>query len=161
VSQIENYINTMITKKVSEHEFLEILNTCKVNKKKLEVFHAFISKLNKLIHDTYLGREYIINPEDVKGHFDWCFNKTCELFNLMNISFYGNHEVWNHFYEYFMIYVYENEKPMMEKDIERFYEQIFSLHGDRFVFQVHELIDLYNKFNKSLKYVKTNNLLTQ
>lgn len=141
----------MISKKISQEEFLETLNTCNVDKKKLNVFKAFIKHLNSLLHETYLGREYIITPEDIKGHYNWCYNKVCELFSTIGFNFFDNNDVSDHFFEYFTYYVYEKETELREKEIDKLYDDIFSLTSEKLLWQVNELITLYNLFNKSFK----------
>ncbi len=151
----------MISKKVSEEEFLETLNTCKVVRKRLEVFKSFVLIFNKVLHDTYLGKEYIVTPEEIKGHYNWCFNSVCKQFNTIGFNFSDNTEVAEHFFEYFTYYIYEKETELREKEIEKFYVDIFSLHGEKFYIQVNELITLYNKFNKTFSDGKSNRLLTK
>lgn len=151
MSKIENYINSKITKKISENEFLEILNTLKINKKRLELYKSFILELNKTLFDTYLGKEYIKTEVDKMGHFNWCFNSVCNSYKKINFDFTENKEIFDHFYEYYTFYLYENQKPLDEKQIHNFYLAIFSLHGDRLAFYVNELIELYNSFNKNFK----------
>jgi len=151
MSKIENYINEKITKKISEKDFLELLNTLKINKKRLLIYKSFILELNHKIFDTYLGKDYIITEEDKIGHFKWCFNNVCKSFKELNFDFTGNKEIYEHFYEYYTFYLYENPKPLNEKEINNFYDCIFSLHGERLAFHVNEMVELYNSFNKSFK----------
>lgn len=160
MKEMENLLNGMIKKKITESEFLAIVDKQKINKKRCEVFHAFINNLIKTLYSTYLGKEYIKKEEDIKGHYDWCFKKVGYDFLEINFNFLNNVDVYEHFFEYFSMVLYDEGKINLESTVIKFYEKIFSFTGERIGLQLNELQELYIKFNKSLinKNAKTDNL---
>lgn len=154
MEKLENFLNEMIKKKITEKDFLEIIDRTKISKKKCEIFHAFIINLTKSLYNTYLGKEYIKTKEDINGHFKWCFEKTCSDFLGLNFNFYNNVEVKKHFFHYFSAALYQTDKVMLEKETLKYYDKIFSFSGDRLGFEMNELQELYIKFNKSFNLKK-------
>jgi hypothetical protein len=83
----------------------------------------FTMNLVNLIHETYLGEEYIRTQHDIEGHFNWCYGKVCEDFFEEEIDFYENQELYDYFFEFFKIQFYGKTHTLSH--YEKFWKNIF------------------------------------
>lgn len=118
-----------------------------------DIYRDFILSLNNLIQDSYLGDD-VMNEDDKKIHFDWCWNKVCEDFSILGVYFTDNQEVYTHFKIFFWKHFYditnkkESEYP---KSIELVYNYIFNYNQVKKLVDVDKFISIYLAFDLSFK----------
>ena len=110
------------------------------------------SNQNKLIDKTYLGDDCISSNEEIKGHFDWCFNKTIENFKKENINFINYTDLRSYFYYYYDQLYYKDDEKSIEK-IDKLPKFSFDYFKIKSMSDVDILIELYKIFEKTLKKV--------
>ena len=147
-SQFMDYI--MGTLSYQQMKILYSANDIKYDK--VSLYYDFITSLNKLVDKTYLGDNYISTNEEIKGHFDWCFEKIIENFKKENINFKNNDELKSYFFFYY--------DQLYYKDVERSLKKIDDLPNYSFDYfrlksmsDIDILIELYRVFEKSFGYI--------
>ena len=153
--------NLLIDEKVKELEMVKKFKSHNIIKERVELYKDFTINLLHYIHDTYLGKEYIKTPHDIEGHFNWCYGKVLSEFDEEEISFYGNDELYDYFYGYFLDQYYETDNPEQISHYEKFWENIFELrkNKNRKVFEV--LLEIYEIFDNSINQKETKNTLIE
>lgn len=136
---------------LTEFEIVKKFKSHNVIKERIDIYKDFSINLLYHIYNTYLGKEYIKTDSDITGHFNWCFNKVLEEFAEEEISFYGNNEIYEYFYGYYLgqFYNISNIQPISHH--ERLWEEIFDYtkpNKSKKNFEI--LLEIYNMFEKSL-----------
>ena len=54
---------------------------------KTELYYDFLIGLLDIIENTYLGADVLNTQENIKNHFDWCFQKVITNFTKEGIEF--------------------------------------------------------------------------
>tara|TARA_R110000824_G_scaffold178720_1_gene358538 strand:+ start:787 stop:1254 length:468 start_codon:yes stop_codon:yes gene_type:complete len=143
------YISTPLM--VEEMQLLYKANNIKYDK--CELYYDFITTLNKLIVETFLGDDVINSEEDIKNHFIWCIESIFNNFKKENIIFTEITELKNYFYNFYLELFYNinnksdvidklNKLPILSFDYSR-----MKTRSDMDV-----LLELYKLFEKSLNY---------
>ena len=121
-----------------------------INVEKTKLFFDFIYSLSSIMQDTYLGKDSIVTPEDILGHFNWCWSKNLENFSKENIIFKneGEHKdyLWNFFEEAF----YRDDINKSVKKIETYLSKLFKLYIEKTKSELDMLRDIYSVLEKSL-----------
>ena len=112
---------------------------------RLETCKDFTFNLLYTIESTFLGNDYIKTPEDIEGHFNWCYSKILKQFYDEELDFFGNDKLYEYYFSYYIKELYKvNEKPL--KYYEKHWNVIFNLNNKK---TQKKLIELYNVFEKS------------
>ena len=89
---MDNFFN-YISKQLKQEDIEIWFNINNIIPEKMELYYDFSISIHKLILETYLGDDDGFNEtkvsmteEDKNKHFDWCWDKTIDSFNLENIS---------------------------------------------------------------------------
>jgi len=147
-SEFINYIMNPLS--YEQMQLLYRANNIKYDK--VNLYYDFITSLNKLIDKTYLGDDCITSNEEIKGHFDWCFNKTIENFKKENINFINYTDLRSYFYYYYDQLYYKDDEKSIEK-IDKLPKFSFDYFKIKSMSDVDILIELYKIFEKTLKKV--------
>ena len=134
----------------NEYQMMKQLKTNNVIKERVELYRDFVVNLIHYLHTTYLGREYIKTEEDVKGHFNWAFNKVLSEFETEGIVFTETKELRTYFYNYFYVRFYEVETVPSMKTFLGFWDDIFSTKPNKEKTLLNALIEIYKLFDASL-----------
>ena len=108
-----NFIN-YITKELNETQLNYLNSINQINQEKSELYGDFIISLNYIINETYLGDD-ILDEENKKKHFDWCWNKNIKNFENEHIFFIKKGGCYNYFYNYFLEIFYDNDEKNILK----------------------------------------------
>ena len=76
-------------------------------KDRVEIYRDFTINLVNYIIDYYLDKETLGNDEDIKNHYNWCYNKVCEEFEKEGLAFRHNEQLRQYFYEFFYYQFYK------------------------------------------------------
>lgn len=131
-----------------ELEFLYKINNIKIER--VELYLDFIHTLFYNVTETYLGDD-VVKGDDIKKHFDWCWDKSIKTFELEGIFFLSD-DLYNYFYSLFFESFYKEEDKSDENvnQLIFFWEDIFDYRGEKSKSDLESLLDLYKIFNDSL-----------
>jgi hypothetical protein len=90
------------------HEQMNLLYKANdVKYDKCNLYYDVIKTLNKLIVDTYLGDEYIINENQKLEHYNWCFKTVIGNFKKEKIIFDNVNDLKDYFFFFYEFSFYE------------------------------------------------------
>lgn len=138
----------------NEIELMKELKANNVIKERLELYRDFIVNLICYAHTTYFGREFLKKDDDIKGHFNWAFNKVLGEFKQEGIIFGNTNELHEYFLEYFTQQFYNFEEIPPIKQYISFWNDIFNVHPKKQKNVMKVLVDLYQIFDNSLENKK-------
>lgn len=122
-----------------------------ISREKLDLFRDFIISLNDLIDKTFLGSEVCYLDDDIKGHFNWCWDKVIFSFEKEKIFFKsrGNNYtyIWNFFLEAFYIVKKENNEPKIVKYV----DNLFDFNHNKSRSELDVLYEIYKLFEQNLR----------
>lgn len=108
---------------------------------------GFIKQLYSTITETYL--EEIKTPEDIKGHFDWCYNKTTTEFIKKNkLEIDQDRNFKKRLEDSFLVFFYNENKDI---EVVRFYEDLLDVKIVKYDSQIEDIIALVKFFSNSFK----------
>jgi len=134
----------------NEYQIMKQLKTNNIIKERVELYRDFVVNLIHYLHSTYLGKEYIKTEEDVKGHFNWAFNKVISEYENEGIVFNDTKELRTYFYNYFHVRFYEVENAPSIKTFLGFWDEIFLVKPNKEKTLLNALIEIYKLFDGSL-----------
>ncbi len=117
---------------------------------KVSLYYDFIISLNRLVDKTYLGDKYISTNDEIKGHFDWCFDKTIENFKKEKINFNNNDDLRSYFFFYYDQLYYKDKERTLEK-IDNLPNFSFDYYKLKSMSDIDILVELYRVFEKTLE----------
>lgn len=136
---------------LKEYEIMKKMKSHNIIRERVELYKDFTINLINYIYDTYLGKEYIYREDDIRGHFDWCYNKVLKEFAEEDIFFDDNNDLYYYFYQYFLSQFYQIDKTIELKNYIEFWENIFNIskkNMNKKVFDI--LLELYDIFDISI-----------
>ena len=95
--QFLRYIGTPLTK----DEMMLLYQANNIKYDRCELYRDFIATLNKVIIDTYLGKDVMLSDVDIKKHFLWCYNKTLYGFNKEGIPFKKDNNLKSYLFSFY------------------------------------------------------------
>lgn len=133
----------------NEYQTMKQLKLNNIIRERVELYRDFVVNLIHYIHSTYLGRDYIKTSEDVKGHFNWAFNKVLSDFEIENVVFGDTNELREYFFNYFQARFYSAEVIPSLKTFITFWDDIFVLKPNKEKSLLNALIEIYKLFDNS------------
>jgi len=118
---------------------------------KTELYYDFLIGLLDLNETTYLGGDVLNTQENIKNHFDWCFQKIITNFTKEGIEFKerGPHYeyLWLFFYEAFYI----NDLEGNINRIREYFYKLFTFNYKKTRSELDMLTELYKLLDQNLK----------
>lgn len=136
---------------LNEYQMVKQLKSNNIIKERVELYRDFVINLIHYIHSTYFGKEYIKTEEDIKGHYNWAFNKVISDFENEEIYFGDVTELRQYFFDYFIVRFYSVEKIPNQKTFISFWDEIFNLDNIKEKAIFSSMVDIYKLFDNSLK----------
>lgn len=136
---------------LKEYEIMKKMKSHNIIRERVDLYKDFTINLINYIYDTYLGKEYINKEDDIRGHFDWCYNKVLDEFAEENIFFHENDDLYYYFFQYFHSQFYQIDEIKEIKYYIEFWDNIFNINKknkNKKVFDI--LIELYEIFDVSV-----------
>lgn len=126
-------------------------------KDRIEIYKDFTINLLNYIIFYYLDKDSLSEDEDIKNHFNFCYDKVCDEFLEEEINFKDNNELREYFYIYYYNEFYK--KPSKIATYDKFWRNIFEidLHKNKNIISV--LLEIYMIFDKSINIEKEKNIL--
>lgn len=153
---MENIFN-WITKPLPKEEVDVWFSVNNIISEKCELFYDFCISLILLLKETYLGdsdvsneTKIILTDEDNKKHFEWCWNKTIELFRQEGINFESKGEHYDYFLVFFTEIFYNQKNINIKNSIEKFFDELFDCDVTFTKSDLDLLTELYKMLDKSL-----------
>jgi hypothetical protein len=131
----------------NEYQTMKQLKSNNVIKERVEIYRDFVVNLIHYVHTTYLGKDYIKTEEDVKGHFNWAFNKVLADFEKEGVNFGETKPVRIYFFDYFKARFYEVDSIPTIKTFVGFWDDIFTLKTNKEKTRLNALIEIYKLFD--------------
>jgi hypothetical protein len=97
-------------------------------KDRVEIYRDFTVNLINYIIDFYLDKNTLSDDDDIRNHFNWCFNKVCDEFNEEGLDFSKKDVLRQYFYNFFYYQFYKRENQNIDiKYYEKFWGDIFEI----------------------------------
>ena len=106
-----------ITKELTMEEMTLLYKANNINYDKCNLYYEFIMTLNRKVNNTFLGDDVINNEEDIKNHFNWCFNHTIKNFSKEGILFMETDLLKEYFFNFYveLFYYTPTKKDILDK----------------------------------------------
>lgn len=124
-------------------------------KDRVEIYKDFTINLLNYIYAYYLDKDTLSADEDIRNHFNWCFNKVCDEFKLEELNFSKNENLRQYFHQFFYYQFYKRENNDISLEYyEKFWRNIFQIDGQKNKNIMNTMIELYNIFDTSVNQEK-------
>jgi len=142
-----------ITKELTMEEMTLLYKANNINYDKCNLYYEFIVTLNRKVNNTFLGDDVINNEEDIKNHFNWCFNHTIKNFSKEGILFMETDLLKEYFFNFYveLFYYTPIKKDILDK-LDKFPNMSFDYYRLKTRSDMDVLLELYRIFEKSLDY---------
>ena len=121
---------------------------------RLNIYKDFTMTLTHIILDYYIDRDSLNNDVDVANHYNWCYDKTCDIFLKEEIDFKDNEELRDYFFSYYYDRLYFTNEQDDKSHYIQFCVNIFFNIDNQEIMKV--LKELYQTFNYSLEKKQLN-----
>ncbi|HPC09501.1 MAG TPA: hypothetical protein PLN85_00305 [archaeon] len=112
-----------------------------------ELYRDFSINLLSHIIYYYLDKDTLSNDNDIKNHYNWCFNKTCENFKKEEIDFTKNNKLKEYFYKYYYHRYYKNNEIENNEHF-LFWKNVFNLDNQNDKNSMKLLMEIYSIFDE-------------
>lgn len=142
-----------ITKELTMEEMTLLYKANNINYDKCNLYYDFIMTLNRKINNTFLGDDVINNEDDIKSHYEWCFDHNIKNFSKEGILFMEIGLLKEYFFNFYMELFYNtsNKKDVIEK-LDKFPNMSFKYYRLKTRSDMDVLLELYRIFEKSLDF---------
>jgi len=125
-------------------------------KDRVEIYRDFAMNLLYYIFNFYIDKESLSADEDIRNHYNWCFNKVCEEFKQEDLDFSTNQELKEYFFAYYyhQFYKVNNNQDTSIEYYEKFWKNIFEIDRQKNKNIINILIEIYNIYDKSVNQEK-------
>lgn len=153
---MENFFNWII-KPVPRDEVIIWFNIHNMSYEKIELYGDIFKTLHQVIIDTYMDNDsletkIIITSEDNKNHFDWCWNKTVELFASENIHISKNGKHKDYFKSFYMDTFYNTPNKVDNDVIRSFLSSTFNVNQTFTKSDLDILTEIYKLLDTNIEY---------
>jgi hypothetical protein len=132
----------------------QVTTKFKIIKDRIEIYKDFTFNLLHYIYDYYLDIETLSLDQDIKNHFLFCYNKTCNDFLKEEIDFSENKELIEYFYVYYYHHFYKVNKEIKIDFFVNFWNSIFNVDNPRNKNLLNVMVELYQVFDQSISNKK-------
>lgn len=122
-----------------------------LSREKMNLFYDFIISLNNTLEKTYLGSDVLFEENDIKGHFNWCWNNVINNFTKERIFFKdkGNH--YDYFWQFYFDAYYLKKINEEEILLKEHFTRLFNFTIKKTPSELEILVTIYKIFNYNLK----------
>lgn len=131
-------------------------NKFSIIRDRVELYKDFSINLLHYIFKYYVDRDSLNNDEDIRNHFNWCYNKVCDEFMLENINFCNNKELKEYYFTYYyhQFYIADNNESIPIDYYKKFWLNIFDIDKQKNKNIIKILVELYQIYDKSINHKK-------
>lgn len=116
-------------------------------KRRMELYLDFIINITYKIHTSHPGFDCLYDDEDIKNHFNWCYNSVCDDFLKHGVNFKKNKEVKECLYKFFYKKIYSVRKL---ESITYYLTIWHSIFSDKNKKNIPIIYTLYENFDKTI-----------
>lgn len=123
---------------------------------RVELYKDFSINLSHYILKYYVDRDSLSEDEDIRNHFNWCYNKVCDEFMQENINFSSNKDLREYYFTYYyhQFYTADNNESIPIDYYLKFWLNIFDIDKQKNKNIIKILVELYQIFDKSINHKK-------
>jgi len=152
---MENFFNWM-SKPIPKEEVIIWFNVHNMNYEKIELCGDIFRSLNHIILDTYMGEDkgetkISLSQEDKKLHFEWCWKKMLDNFNMEKIKIKHAGEHKDYFEDFFMETFYNQSEKNVKDAIPSFILDVFDVDKPFSKSDLDILTELYKLMEKNIE----------
>lgn len=140
-----------ITPDKYKHQLDIWLRTYNIGREKLNLFHDFLVSLYDLIDSTYMGADIMINEEDQKNHFNWCWDKVIDSFSKEKIYFKSRGMCYEYFWNFFLEAYYLTNINQQPIKIEEYFQKLFNFSLVKTRSELDIVNEIYKLMDQNLK----------
>ncbi len=142
-----------ISRPLTSDEMNLLYKANNINYDRCNLYYDFITSLNRSVNNTFLGDDVINSEEDIKNHFEWCFNNRIEKFAKEGIYFLDTNTLKEYFFNFYIEIFYNNtnKKDSLER-LDKFPNMSFKYYRLKTRSDMDVLLELYRIFDKSLDF---------
>lgn len=118
---------------------------------KTQLYRDFLISLLDLIDSTYLGGDILLEEEDMKKHFLWCFNEIISNFEKEKINFKRDSLYVDYFWTFFHKTFYLNDNENKIKRVREYLSNIFVFNYNKTNTDLELLTEFYKILDQNLK----------
>lgn len=122
-----------------------------ISREKMELFHDFLVSLYETIENTYLGSDVLSTTEDIKGHFNWCWDNIVENFNKEKIYFKNRSNCHEYFWNFFLEAFYFNKIDNKKIRIDEYFDRLFDMDFIKNKSEMDVVTEIYRLLDQNLK----------
>jgi hypothetical protein len=122
-----------------------------ISREKMELFHDFLISLYELVDNTYLGSDVISTDDDIKGHFNWCWDKVIDNFNKEKIYFKNRGNCHEYFWNFFLEAFYFNKIENKRIRIDEYVNMLFDIDYLKNRSELDVVTEIYRLLDQNLK----------
>lgn len=120
-------------------------------REKAELYYDFLFSLLNVIEATYLGPDIIVSDEDIRSHFDWCFNKVISNFEQERIYFLTKNDQYQYLWFFFYKAYYKCSTENKYQILLDYFKLLFNFNKVKTPVELESFTDLYKIFDQNLK----------
>jgi hypothetical protein len=139
-----------VTQLVSREDMNLWVKVNNIHIEKINLFGDYLKSLYIVVVETYLGKDVIKNDDEIKGHFNWCWDKIIDNFNKENIFFKKEGPHYEYFFNFFYESFYANKHEEQREKIKEFLNHLFIVHNEKTKSELDMLYEMYVLLNESL-----------
>lgn len=112
-----------------------------------DLYLDFILTLDDLIETTYFGHDMMDDEERI-NHYNWCWNKTCDLVNTELIKFNRNDNAYVYLLDTYLEAFYDDKKTVTIH-LTNFWKHIFDYNSKKSRPEIDTYLKIYKIFEQS------------
>lgn len=146
MNNVDKLIRHM-TKALSLIQIELIYTSNNVIYERVELYRDFTLTLDDLIESTYFGHD-MLNFDDRVNHFNWCWDKACNLLDLKTIDFKNNLKLYIYFHDLYFE-VFYNEESTKHIEVKNYWPTLFNCYIQKTRSEIDKFLYLYKIFEES------------
>ena len=119
-------------------------------KDRVETCKDFTINLLLYIDKYYIDKESLSDENDIKNHYNFCYDKCCDDFEKEELYFRDNIGLRDYYFGIYINQYYKLDKPSIKTLYKFWSDDIFNINNFRNKNVMELLIELYEIFNVSL-----------
>jgi hypothetical protein len=93
--------------------------------------------------------------DDIKNHFNWCYNKVCDEYKKEELYFGANEALRTYFYQFYYHQFYKRENQDITLAFyDKFWRNIFEINKQKNKNVINTLLEIYAVFDASINQEK-------
>jgi hypothetical protein len=144
------YINKILDKDNQGYQTEVWYRAYGITMEKMELFYDFTNSVYELIDSTYLGPDALVNEEDLKIHFTWCWDKTIDNLSKEKIILNKRGFHYEYFWDFFLESFYYRQMDDMEIKIKEYLYRLFDNKHKKTRSELGVLTEIYKLLENNL-----------